>query len=121
MKRVLVVDNEPHILKLVSFTLKARGYEVLEASDGMAAVELAVSERPDLILMDVVMPVLSGYEAAGRLKDDPRTAHIPIVMLSAKSQPAERSEGLERGAHSYITKPFTPSELVQHVTDLIGT
>jgi CheY-like chemotaxis protein len=121
VKTILVVDNEPHILKLVSFTLKSHGFEVLEASDGLSAIDTAVADQPDLILMDVVMPVLSGYEASERLKNDPRTSHIPIMMLSARSQPSEQNEGLERGALSYITKPFTPNELVRHVTELIGT
>jgi len=120
MKRILAVDDEPHILRLVSYTLAARGYEVLEAVDGLAAIEIAEREQPDLILMDVSMPALSGYEACDRLRDNPVTAHIPIVMLSAKSQAAEQAMGLARGAVRYIIKPFTPQELVAHVVDVIG-
>ncbi|HEX9094204.1 MAG TPA: response regulator [Coriobacteriia bacterium] len=121
MKRILAVDDEPHILKLVAFSLSKHGYEVIQAADGIAAIEVAESEQPDLILMDVMMPLLDGYGACERLKANPKTAHIPVVMLSAKSQAAEQKAGLARGAQSYITKPFTPRELVEHVGALIGT
>jgi two-component system alkaline phosphatase synthesis response regulator PhoP len=120
VKRVLAVDDEPHILKLVSFSLKTHGFEVLEACDGMSAVEVAEAEQPDLILMDVMMPLLNGYDACERIKANPATADIPVVMLSAKSQVTEQAEGIGRGALCYITKPFTPKELVQRVTELIG-
>ena len=119
MKRVLAVDDEPHILKLVSFSLASHGFEVLQASDGMTAASMAESEQPDLILMDVMMPILNGYDACERIKANPKTAHIPVVMLSAKSQAAEQTEGLARGALCYITKPFTPKELVQRVNELL--
>jgi two-component system alkaline phosphatase synthesis response regulator PhoP len=121
VKRILAVDDEPHILKLVSFSLSQHGYEVIQATDGMAAIEVAENEQPDLILMDVMMPILDGYAACERIKANPRTAHIPVVMLSAKSQAAEQKAGLERGALCYITKPFTPRELVQTVGELVGT
>ena len=120
MKRILAVDDEPHILKLVSFSLAKHGYEVIQASDGMAAIEVAEAEQPDLILMDVMMPLLDGYGACERIKANPRTCHIPVVMLSAKSQLTEQQAGLERGATGYITKPFTPRELVEQVGELIG-
>lgn len=119
MRRVLAVDDEPHILKLVSFSLASHGFDVVQASDGLSAVEVAEREQPDIILMDVMMPLLNGYEACERIKRNPKTAHIPIVMLSAKSQASEQAEGLERGALCYITKPFTPKELVQRVNELL--
>jgi DNA-binding response OmpR family regulator len=120
MKRILAVDDEPHILRLVSFSLSSHGFEVVQASDGMSAIDVAEREQPDLILMDVMMPILNGYDACERIKANPKTAHIPVVMLSAKSQAAEQVEGLNRGALCYITKPFTPKELVQQVSDLLG-
>lgn len=120
MTRILAVDDEPHILKLVTFSLKSHGYEVVEATDGMSAVEMAESEQPDLILMDVMMPLLTGYDACERIKANPKTSHIPVVMLSAKSQVAEQQEGIERGALCYITKPFTPRELVDRVDEIVG-
>lgn len=120
MTRILAVDDEPHILKLVAFSLSQHGYEVIEATDGMSAVEIAESELPDLILMDVMMPLLDGYDACERIKSNPRTSHIPVVMLSAKSQVSEQQTGLDRGALCYITKPFTPRELVDRVGELVG-
>ena len=120
MTRILAVDDEPHILKLVSFSLSAKGFDVLEASDGLSAVEIAEREQPDLILLDVMMPVLDGYEACRRLKANPATEHIPVVMLSAKSQKAEQEVGLEAGAMDYICKPFTPKDLVEQVRGFLG-
>lgn len=121
MARVLVVDDEPHIVRLVSFTLERKGYEVVSASDGAAGVEAAVEHDPDLILMDVMMPVITGLEAVERLKADERTSRIPVVMLSAKSQSYEQDAGLEAGALKYVCKPFTPSELAAVVEEVLGT
>jgi len=118
--RILAVDDEPHILKLVSFSLTSKGFDVLEASDGLSAIEIAEREQPDLILLDVMMPLLDGYEACRRLKANPATEHIPIVMLSAKSQKAEQAVGLEAGAIDYICKPFTPKDLVMQVRGFLG-
>ncbi len=118
--RILAVDDEPHILRLVSFSLSSKGFEVIEASDGLTAIEIAEREQPDLILLDVMMPVLDGYEACRRLKANPATQHIPVVMLSAKSQKAEQAVGLEAGAIDYICKPFTPKDLVEQVRGFLG-
>jgi len=120
MTRILAVDDEPHILKLVSFALSSRGFEVLEATDGLSAIEIAQAEQPDLILLDVMMPALDGFEACRRLKANPATSHIPIVMLSAKSQAAEQSNGIDCGATDYICKPFTPKDLVTQVRQVLG-
>ena len=120
MKRILAVDDEPHILKLIAFSLKAHGFEVLEASDGLSAVEIAASEHPDLVLLDVMMPALDGYEACRRLKADPATAAIPVIMLTAKTQAAEQKAGLDAGAAGYINKPFTPKDLVAQVREFLG-
>jgi DNA-binding response OmpR family regulator len=118
--RILAVDDEPHILRLVSFSLSSKGFDVIEASDGLTAVEIAEREQPDLILLDVMMPVLDGYEACRRLKANPATREIPVVMLSAKSQKAEQAIGLEAGALDYICKPFTPKDLVEQVRGFLG-
>ena len=120
MTRILAVDDEPHILKLVSFSLKSGGFDVMEASDGLSAIDMAEKEQPDLILLDVMMPALDGYEACRRLKANPATADIPVVMLSAKSQQAEQAVGRDAGAMDYICKPFTPKELVAQVRELLG-
>ncbi len=120
MSRILAVDDEPHILKLVSFSLRAQGFEVLEATDGLSAVEIAQAEHPDLILLDVMMPALDGYEACRRIKANPATSDIPVVMLSAKSQKTEQAAGVEAGALDYICKPFTPKDLVAQVRGFLG-
>lgn len=120
MSKILVADDEPHILRLVSFTLSNHGFEIVTASDGSAAVEAAETEQPDLILLDVMMPVMNGYDAAKKIRENPKTRHIPIVMLSAKSQQREIAEGLDCGASEYICKPFTPKDLVQKVSELLG-
>jgi CheY-like chemotaxis protein len=119
--RILVADDEPHIRKLVSFTLENRGYEVLQATDGGEALEMARTGKPDLILLDVMMPVMTGYEVLNTLKADPDTKDIPVVMLSAKSQRTEVEEGLSGGATEYICKPFTPKDLSQRVGEILGT
>jgi two-component system alkaline phosphatase synthesis response regulator PhoP len=120
VSRILAVDDEPHILKLVAFSLKAGGFEVIEASDGLSALEIAEAEQPDLILMDVMMPVLDGFEACRRLKENPATKDIPVVMLTAKTQLSEQKAGLDSGAKHYICKPFTPKDLVAQITEFLG-
>jgi len=115
VKRILAVDDEPHILKLIAFSLRSHGFEVLEASDGLSAVSIAAAEHPDLILLDVMMPALDGYEACRRIKADPEIADIPIFMLTAKAQTSEQQTGLDAGAIDYICKPFTPKDLVATV------
>jgi CheY-like chemotaxis protein len=118
--RILIADDEPHIRKLVSFTLNNRGYEVFEATDGGEAYARACELIPDIMLLDVMMPVMTGYEVLDKLKADPLTKDIPVVMLSAKSQQAEVQAGLARGALEYICKPFTPKDLGQRVAELLG-
>lgn len=120
MTRVLVVDDEPHIRRLVAFALEKRGYEVIEACDGPEGIERAQRDAPDVILMDVMMPMMTGFEAVDRLKQEPATAEIPVIFLSAKSQEYERNEGLRRGAVKYVCKPFTPSALGEVVSDILG-
>lgn len=121
MGRILVVDDEPHIVKLVSFALERNGHEILQANDGAEGVKLAAEEQPDLILMDVMMPVMTGYDALDRLKSDSATRDIPVVMLSAKSQEYEQEEGLRRGALQYICKPFTPRDLARTVDGILAS
>lgn len=120
MTRILIADDEPHIRKLVSFTLCNRGYEVHEATDGGEAYERACDLMPDIVLLDVMMPVMTGYDVLDKLKSNPLTQDIPVVMLSAKSQQSEVQAGLARGALEYICKPFTPKDLVQRVAELLG-
>lgn len=117
--RILIVDDEPHIRKLVAFALEKRGHQIVQAKDGPDGIEAALRDMPDLILMDVMMPMMTGFEAVERLKADPRTAGIPVVMLTAKSQEYERNEGLKLGAVKYVCKPFTPSVLGDVVAEVL--
>ncbi len=120
MSTILVVDDEPHIVKLITFSLTKSGFECITAGDGVAAIEIAAERKPDLILLDVMMPIMTGFETAQKLKADPATSDIPIVMLSAKSQTYEIEEGLDCGARDYICKPFTPKDLVEKVSAVLA-
>ncbi len=114
-KRVLVVDDERHIVRLVQVNLERQGYEVLTAYDGVECLEKAKSERPDLIVLDVMMPRMDGFEALQRLKSDPETSHIPVIMLTARAQDRDVLQGYQYGADLYLTKPFSPMELLSLV------
>jgi len=114
-----VIDDEPPIRLLCRVNLEADGMEVLEAADGRAGVDLARSERPDVILLDVMMPALDGWNVAEQLLDDPHTATIPIVFLTARAELRDRARGLDIGGIDYITKPFDPLELAPLVRDLL--
>ncbi|MBO9369763.1 MAG: response regulator [Chloroflexi bacterium] len=120
MPRILVAEDEKDIRELIAFTLRFAGFDVLLATNGAEAVEVAEAERPDLVILDVRMPRMSGYEACRRLKENPKTASLPIVFLSAKGQDSEIQQGLESGAEEYILKPFAPDELIQQVRDILN-
>jgi two-component system alkaline phosphatase synthesis response regulator PhoP len=120
MKKILIAEDERDIRDLVSFTLQFAGYQVVAAADGQEAVELAIREQPDMILMDVRMPRLSGYEACKRIKAEPSLVDVPVVFLSAKGQDSEIRLGLEAGAQEYVVKPFAPAELVEKVKSLLA-
>jgi DNA-binding response OmpR family regulator len=114
-KRILLADDEEDIKIVVKYYLEQRGYEVLTAFDGLDAISMCESSKPDLLLLDVMMPVMNGFEVARRLKANPETANIPIIMLSAASQAESIKEGLEAGARDYIVKPFEPSKLEEMI------
>jgi len=116
--RVLVIDDEAPIRLLCRVNLEAEGMEVLEADDGHAVLELARRERPDLILLDVMMPGLDGWSVARELLDDERTEGIPIVFLTARAELRDRARGLDLGGVDYVTKPFNPVELAPLVREL---
>jgi putative two-component system response regulator len=107
-RRVLVVDDEPAMRMLCRINLSASGLEVLEAADGEEALRLAAAEPPDLVLLDVMMPGLSGWDVAAALAADPQTRDVPVVFLTARADPADRARGRELGAVGYVTKPFDP-------------
>jgi len=113
--RILVVDDEPSILKLIRVNLERDGYEVETAADGKTALELAGRIRPDLVLLDVMLPGLDGISVCRTLRNEPATRNIPIIMLSARGEEVDRVLGLEMGADDYITKPFSPRELLARI------
>jgi two-component system phosphate regulon response regulator PhoB len=114
-KTVLVVDDEQDILDLVRFRLEHDGYRVLTASDGQTGLALARTERPDLCILDVMMPKLSGLEVLAQLRTDPATADARVILLTARGQDADVDRGFELGADDYVTKPFSPKELRRRV------
>ena len=115
MTKILIAEDERDIRELVSFSLQFGGFTVVQAANGVEALERAQAERPDLILMDVRMPKMTGYEACKQMKQMPELRDIPVVFLSAKGQESEIQTGLEAGAEEYILKPFAPDELVKQV------
>ena len=117
--RVLVVDDEAPIRLLCRVNLEAEGMQVLEAADGLAGVEAARAERPDVILLDVMMPGMDGWQVAERLVEDDMTNHIPLIFLTARAELRDRARGLELGGVDYITKPFNPVELASVVEQLL--
>ena len=119
-ERVLVIDDEPPIRLLCRVNLEAEGMEVLEAPDGLGGVELAREKRPDVILLDVMMPGLDGWRVAEELLDDERTRSIPIIFLTARAELRDRARGLDLGGIDYVTKPFNPVDLAPLVRDLLG-
>lgn len=119
-KKVLIVDDEPNILKLVTFILKSNGYDTIEASSGIECLEKAETEKPDIIILDVMMPEMDGFEAAKKVKSNPITRHIPILMLSSKAQFEDKMTGIDSGAMDYITKPFDKQELLEKVKTCLG-
>jgi twitching motility two-component system response regulator PilH len=120
MSRVLIVDDSPSQLVGMKRTVEKLGHEVITAEDGAAGVEVAKRELPDLILMDVVMPNLNGFQATRTISKDPKTSHIPIVLVTTKDQDTDRVWGMRQGAKAYLTKPFSEEELANVITGHVG-
>ena len=119
-ERLLIVDDDLDTLRLIGLMLERQGYEIIAASNGKQALDLAKSELPDLIILDVMMPDLDGYEVARRLRADEDTLKIPIIMFTAKSQMDDRVTGIEAGADAYLTKPTQPRELFAHIKAMLA-
>jgi CheY-like chemotaxis protein len=119
MASILVAEDERDIRELINFTLMFAGHTVTQAANGAEAVELAAKIRPQLIMMDVRMPKMTGYEACRQMKLDEATKNIPVVFLSAKGQDEEIQTGIEAGAIAYILKPFSPDELTRRVNEIL--
>jgi two-component system phosphate regulon response regulator PhoB len=118
-RRVLLADDDPSLLRLISTTLGTGDFDLLQALDGQEALELAQRERPDLILLDINMPRLDGFQVCEQLKQDPQTAGIKVVMLTARGSEADRARGRECGADDYFVKPFSPIQLLNKVYALL--
>lgn len=120
MAKILIAEDERDIRDLITFTLRFAGHEVVATSNGEEAYETAQNISPDLILMDVRMPRMTGYEACEKIKMDEKTSHIPVVFLSAKGQENEIKTGLQAGAMEYILKPFAPDHLTERVQEILA-
>jgi len=114
-EKILIVDDEKDIVKMLDYNLKKEGFRTISGSDGEDALDLANREHPDLILLDLMLPGIDGLEVCKNLKKEAKTAAIPIIMLTAKTQESDKVVGLELGADDYITKPFSPRELIARI------
>ncbi len=119
MQRILIVEDERDIADLIGFNLQRAGYEVLKAHDGIVGTEMALRERPDLLILDLMLPGRDGYSVFRDLRRDARTANIPVIMLTARAQTEDRIQGLQAGADDYLTKPFSPKELMLRVQAIL--
>lgn len=119
-KKVLIVDDEPNIVLSVEFLMQREGHEVATAGDGQEALDMLAETRPDLMVLDVMMPRKNGFEVCEAVRADAQFARLPILMLTAKGREAEMKKGLSLGADAYITKPFSTHELVAKVNELLS-
>jgi len=120
MKKILIADDHPELVELLRVTLERKDYEIVYASDGKETLKKARVEKPDLVLLDIVMPKMDGFEVCRQLRKDPQTKEIPIVMLTAKGQKVDKERGREVGANEYITKPFSPSALLVKIKEILA-
>ena len=120
MARILIVDDSPSQLMGIRRIVEKLGHEIVTAEDGASGVEVAKNTMPDLILMDVVMPNLNGFQATRSITREPSTKHIPIVLVTTKDQDTDRVWGMRQGAKAYITKPFSESELADMIQQMLG-
>lgn len=115
MQKILIVEDERDIADLIGFNLERAGYQVLKAHDGIAGAETTIRERPDLVILDLMLPGKDGYGVFKEIRRDSRSRDIPVIMLTARAQTEDRIQGLEAGADDYLTKPFSPKELMLRV------
>ena len=121
MARILVADDDPLSIKLLNFRLRSVGHEVIFAVNGGEALEVATREKPDLVLLDIMMPVMNGFQVLRKLKSQEETKNIPVIMLTSKVQEKDVVFGLEAGAEDYITKPFSFAELNARVNRVLAS
>lgn len=120
MTKILIAEDEPDIRDLVAFTLRFAGHEVVTATNGEEAVQVAKKEAPDLIILDVRMPRMTGYDACRIIKSDPALNAVPVIFLSAKGQESEIQDGMNAGAEEYLLKPFAPDQLTDRVRSILA-
>ncbi|HZL86070.1 MAG TPA: response regulator [Candidatus Krumholzibacteria bacterium] len=118
--KILVVDDEVYILHILDFILGAESYDVVTATNGEQALQKVREEKPDLVILDIMMPKLDGYETCRMIKNDPTTKGIPVILLTAKGREVDQKLGREVGANDYMTKPFSPSKLIERVQAILG-
>jgi len=120
MTKILIAEDEPDIRDLIAFTLRFAGHEVVTATNGEEAVQVAQKEAPDLIILDVRMPCMTGYDACRAIKSDPALNAVPVIFLSAKGQESEIQDGMNAGAEEYLLKPFAPDQLTDRVRSILA-
>lgn len=118
-KKILVIEDDPGTLRLMVYTLEQEGYQVLTAVNGLVGIKKAQSEEPDLIVLDVMLPGIDGFEICHRLRAEPGTAQLPVLMLSAKAQEIDKATGLKVGADDYVSKPWRRFELVSKIATML--
>lgn len=119
MALILIADDSPTEIYVLQKILEQHGHEILTAADGIEAVDITISRHPDLILMDVVMPNMNGFQATRKLSKDPATSDIPIIIVSSKNQETDKQWGLRQGARGYLGKPVTEAELIEQIDSLL--
>ncbi len=119
-KKIVLAEDEPQIARLIEFKLNKEGYSVIWKENGEEALKAIKEDKPDLILLDIMMPVMGGYEVLRRLKEDEKLKSVPVIMLTARAQEKDVVKGIGMGAEDYITKPFHPAELLARVKRMLG-
>jgi len=119
-KKILVIEDDPGSLRLMVYTLEHQGYQVLTAINGLVGIKKAQSEEPDLIVLDIMLPGMDGFEVCHHLRAEPGTAQLPVLMLSGKAQEVDEATGLKVGADDYLIKPVVPSKIISRVTTLLA-
>ena len=118
-KKILIIEDDPATQRLVEYSLKQEGYQIITAFNGLEGIRKALGESPDLIILDVMLPGLDGFEICYRLRSEPTTANLPILMFSAKAQEIDKDTGIKVGADDYLTKPSAPADIVNRVEKLL--
>jgi DNA-binding response OmpR family regulator len=119
-KKILIVEDDPSFSRAINHIIQKEGYDVITASNGLTGLRMAKDDKPDLLILDVMLPGLDGFEICSRLRNEPQTAKLPIIMLSAKGQDADKTTGLKVGANEYLTKPVNRELLLEKMTSLLG-